>query len=205
MANKNYFACWDTETSAKDPNNAQILSIGCVIIDPKTLDIIPNSEFYSMVQPEDEGKVEAKALEVNKLKLEDLRTAPQATVVLNNFASYLKKYSIGANKWGKVIPTGYNILNYDMIVMERALKVNKLNLDLWHPTHKVDIMTDFFRWFHHDEEITSLSLDSMRDYLGISRSNAHNALGDAMDCGKIWIRLLKLYKSIKVKFKGSFQ
>jgi DNA polymerase III epsilon subunit-like protein len=55
-------------------------------------------------------------------------------------------------------------------------------------------------------EVRSLSLDNMRDYLGLSKDNAHDAIKDVEDCAKILIRFLRLHKNLssKIQFKGAF-
>jgi DNA polymerase III epsilon subunit-like protein len=65
----------------------------------------------------------------------------------------------------------------------------------------------FGMWMSYVSEVKGLSLDSMRDYLGIDKTNAHNALKDVEDCAQILIRFLKLHKKLsqKIKFKDSFK
>jgi hypothetical protein len=50
-------------------------------------------------------------------------------------------------------------------------------------------------------------MDNLRDYLGISKDGAHDALKDVKDSAEILIRFLKLYRNManKVKFKDSFK
>ena len=63
-----------------------------------------------------------------------------------------------------------------------------------------------FYWFEHNNELKSYTLDSLRDYFGISKTGAHDALKDVMDTAQIIIRFLKLHRNLgqKVKFKNSF-
>ena len=39
-----------------------------------------------------------------------------------------------------------------------------------------------FMWTTYISEVKSLSLDNMRDYLGLSKDNAHDAIKDVEDC-----------------------
>jgi DNA polymerase III epsilon subunit-like protein len=61
-------------------------------------------------------------------------------------------------------------------------------------------------WFESVSDIKSLSLDNLRDYLGIDKTNAHDAIKDVKDCAEILIRFLRLHRTLskKIKFKGSF-
>ena len=63
-----------------------------------------------------------------------------------------------------------------------------------------------FFWFESLPEPTSYSMDSLREFFGMSKANAHDALGDCKDTAMLLIRFLRLIRSIseKVKFKGSF-
>lgn len=62
-----------------------------------------------------------------------------------------------------------------------------------------------FYWFE-SFNLKSLSLDNIRDYLGINKDGAHDATKDVEDCAKILIRFLRLHRNLveKIKFKGSF-
>jgi DNA polymerase III epsilon subunit-like protein len=50
-------------------------------------------------------------------------------------------------------------------------------------------------------------MDNLRDYLGISKEGAHDALKDVKDCAEVLIRFMKLHRNLadKVKFKDSFK
>ena len=67
-------------------------------------------------------------------------------------------------------------------------------------------MNLIYYWFFDLEDIKSLSLDNVRDYMGISKDNAHDALKDVKDCAAILLRFLKLHKNLcnKIKFKDAF-
>ena len=68
-------------------------------------------------------------------------------------------------------------------------------------------MNLIFYWFEGIDKIKSYSLDSIRDYLGIDKSGAHDALKDVHDCANILIRFLKLHRNLspKVNFEQSFK
>jgi DNA polymerase III epsilon subunit-like protein len=63
-----------------------------------------------------------------------------------------------------------------------------------------------FYWFENNNDVKSLSLDNLRDYFGISKEGAHDALKDVKDCAQILIRFMKLHRKLgsKIKFKGAF-
>jgi exonuclease I len=70
----------------------------------------------------------------------------------------------------------------------------------------VDAMNLIFYWFENNGDLKSYTLDSVRDYFGISKVGAHDALKDVKDTAEIIIRFMKLHRNLsqKIKFKNSF-
>ena len=58
----------------------------------------------------------------------------------------------------------------------------------------------------NNADIKSLSMDSMRDLLGMDKDNAHDALQDVKDTANILIAFMKLHRrfSPNVKFEKAF-
>ena len=58
----------------------------------------------------------------------------------------------------------------------------------------------------NSNEVTSYSMDNMRDYFGMSKENAHDALKDVEDTAMLLCRFMRLYRrtSSSVRFKGAF-
>ena len=84
------YLMYDTETGSRNPNTTQAIQLACIAIEPRSLEIIPNSEFESLIKPEfDEIKckelgidpLEDQALAVNGKTREELAKAPQLKVV----------------------------------------------------------------------------------------------------------------------------
>lgn len=196
----NNIAVFDFETSSVDPETTQPLSLACVIVEPKGPSIIKDSEFYTLIQPEDESKVEAGALAVNKLTLTELKTAPTLEVAWKSFDTYLQKYRKGKGK-SLMHPGGMNISNFDIPIYNRINE--KLGYkSVFNENKKLDLIDDFFRWFHA-EEIKYINLDAMRKIVGLSTENSHNSLEDVKTCAQFIIKFLKLYRTIRPKFTNS--
>jgi len=109
------------------------------------------------------------------------------------------------------IAAGYNIYRFDLKIINRlSNKYGNVNKEsesnVFFPRDVLDIMNLVYYWFFDLEDIKSLSLDNVRDYLGISKDNAHDALKDVKDCASILLRFLKLHKNLcnKIKFKDAF-
>ncbi len=206
----NTLMCYDIESSSADPHTTQVLSLSAVMIDPRKLEIIPNSEFNSFVKPDDASKVEAGALKVNKLNLDDLMKAPSIENVWRDFVSYTQKYAKTKKAWDLVIPCGANIIGFDNIIMNR-LKERFGTKTLFHPIHFIDTMNIFYLWFENNPEVEKLNMDYLRGYFGMSeesKASAHTSAGDVNDCAQLIIKELKLRRNLQekynIKFKGAF-
>lgn len=216
------------ETDGSDPDSCSPVQIAAVIVDPLRLEIIPDSEFNVTIKPE---KLEADhaytysesdILEFHSkvrgcsqddiLKMWHSYTPQQQSWKL--FLSYLEKYHIRSDKkscFTAPIAAGYNINRFDLRIVERlSRKYNNLNKEgrssLFYPRDVIDVMNVIFYWFESNNELKNYTLDNVRDYLGISKQGAHDALKDVRDTADILIRFLKLHRSLgkKVKFRGSF-
>ena len=72
---------------------------------------------------------------------------------------------------------------------------------------RLDLLYLYDFWFESLTEPKDYKLDTIRDYFGMSKLNAHDAKQDVIDCARILIKFYKLHRSIapKVKFKGCCQ
>lgn len=78
---------------------------------------------------------------------------------------------------------------------------------LFFPRDSVDLLRILWMWTENLPEIKSLSMDSVREWLGISTVGAHNAIKDIQDGAEILIKFLKLHRNFvpKVKFRNAFR
>jgi DNA polymerase III epsilon subunit-like protein len=130
------------------------------------------------------------------------------------FTNYLDKYHSRSSKksqFSAPIAAGYNIHRFDLHIIERlSQKYGNLNKEektsLFYPRDTVDAMNLIFYWFENNGDLKSYTLDSVRDYFGISKVGAHDALKDVKDTAEIIIRFMKLHRNLsqKIKFKNSF-
>jgi hypothetical protein len=80
---------------------------------------------------------------------------------------------------------------------------------LFHPFNNIDVMKEVFSWiYENDKKVTSISMDTMREYLGMPADKAHDAEYDVLQGAEMLVRFLKLKRnimksSIGVKFKGT--
>jgi exonuclease I len=228
MINYNKICVFDFETDGTDPSQCSPVQMAAIMVDPINLSIIPDSEFNIYFKPEvlennDKYTYTTDILDFHaKVKgcaaadiLKSWYQYPKQQHSWNMFTEYLQKYHTRSSKKSQFtapIAAGYNIYRFDLHIVDRLSKkynnVNKENKsDLFYPRDVVDLMNLVFYWFEHNNDIKSYTLDSVRDYFGISKDNAHDAIKDVKDTAEILIRFLKLHRSLsnKIKFKDSFK
>jgi DNA polymerase III epsilon subunit-like protein len=228
MANFQKICVFDLETDGSNPDICSPVQIAAVMVDPVRLEIIKDSEFNIMIKPDalendssynygdsDILDFHAKVRSSTKDKiLASWLEYPKQDHSWNMFVSYLDMYHIrSSNKscFTAPIAAGYNINRFDLRITERlSKKYNNLNKEgrssLFYPRDVIDIMNLVFYWFEGNNELKNYTLDNLRDYLGINKDGAHDALKDVQDSANILIRFLKLHRNMskKIKFKSSF-
>ena len=197
------------------------------MVNPRTLQFIEGSEFNTMMQPVDlhdetyaEEHKDTIAWHggVRKCTSDDIlklwKGAPLQKDAFGDFKEYLLRYHTrgkNQNKFSAPIKAGYNIIRFDNVIMERLCeKYNEMDrgdMKLFHPRDQLDGMMMAYNWFENMEEPKSYSMDSLREFFGMSKDGAHDALQDVRDTGQIITRFMNLHRRFaeKVKFKGSFK
>jgi exonuclease I len=226
----NKICVFDFETDGSNPSVCSPVQLSALMIDSYRLEIIKGSEFNINLKPERlekssdievyndsdildwHGKVKGiDKSEVFKLWLD----YPDQKQSWKQFVGYLDQYHAvngkSKSQFSAPIACGYNILRFDMKIVERlSIKYNNLNKEnytnIFHPRDKIDLMHIAWLWFENNSEVKSLSLDNLRNYLGIDKTNAHDALKDVYDCAELLIRFLRLHRNLakKIQFKDSF-
>lgn len=220
---------FDFETDGSDPEKCSPVQLAAVIVDPLKLQIIDGSEFNIYCKPEvmesdpnyeyttDIIDFHSRVKGCSKEEVyKQWKEYPSQKLAWDSFVSYLDKYHCGGRKKKNIftapIAAGYNIHRFDLKIINRLSQKyktvdNKENISsLFYPRDVLDIMNLFFYWFENSTDLKSYSLDTVRDYLGISKDGAHDALKDVRDCANILIRFLRLHRRLatKINFRGSF-
>jgi len=224
MINNNNICVFDLETLGTDIKVDEVTQIACVMIDPRTLKVIPNSQFSSLIRPIDTmsgtpSQIEQKwfkarsAMNITGQKRDELEKAPLPEHVWKAFAAHVKRYnSGGTGPTARPIPSGHNIINFDLPLVERYCKKYKMvgedgRPKIFNPRTTLDTLHICFMWFENMVEPERLSMDILRDYFGISKQGSHEAQNDVSVAAELIIRFLKVYRRYapKVGFKGSFK
>lgn len=227
MINYNKICVFDFETDGKDSKVCSPIQIAAVIIDPILLEIVDGSEFNINFKPEvleqsEDYEYKTDILDFHaKVKgtvkeniLAEWKKYPKQEHSWKMFTNYLNKYHTRTSKksqFSAPIAAGYNIYRFDLNIINRlSAKYGNINKEgtseLFYPRDTIDVLNLIFYWFEQNKELTSYTLDNLREYFGIDKTGAHDALKDVKDTAEILIRFMKLHRNVakKVKFKGSF-
>lgn len=207
MINKNVFIMYDYETGSRNPATTQPVQIAAIAIDPRNLTIIEDSEFESLIRPEfDNDKcielkidpIEQQALDVNGKTVEMLKDAPGVKSVWESFCKYAMNFNPSGKKWDCPILVGFNNLGFDDVITKRLAKefgpydASRDACPLFHPVWKIDVIQMLFPWFESNYDIKSMSMDSLREYFGMDKDGAHDALVDVKQQAQIFCQLMKI-------------
>jgi len=228
MPNLQKICVFDLETDGSNPDKCSPVQIAAVMIDPIKLDIISSSEFNITLKPEqlsDNPNYDYSDSDVLDFHAK-VRSSTKADILKEwhsfqkqdhgwkLFTSYLEMYHSRSERkscFSAPIAAGYNINRFDLRIIDRlSQKYNNLNKEgrtsLFYPRDVIDLMNVVFYWFENNSELKNYTLDTLRDYMGISKEGAHDALKDVKDTANILIRFMKLHRNLsnKIKFKGSF-
>ena len=218
MNNSNY-AVFDLETTGKNPNTCQPIQLACTMVDGRRLEII--DKFNNYIKPIfDEEKCKELGItpfshEITALTgitKEELEDKPDIKVVWSRFCEFINTHNYTKKRWDAPIRAGYNIIQYDNIIVKRLCKEygpwdeEYQNDALFHPLHNFDIMNIMFYWTEDMYDIRSISLDSIRNWMGMDSSKAHRADFDVEQEAALLIKFLKFSRNVapKTKFKGAF-
>lgn len=226
--NYNKICVFDFETDGTDTSECSPVQIAAVMVDPINLDIIPDSEFNCNFKPEvlekdsnyeyttDILDFHAKVKGCSKDDvLSEWKTYPKQEIAWKMFVDYLDKYHTRTTKksqFSAPIAAGYNIYRFDLPLVERLSKKYKNTnkegkSNIFYPRDVADVINLVYYWFNHNNELKSYTLDTLRDYLGITKDGAHDAIKDVKDTAEILVRFMKLHRNLsnKIQFKGAFK
>jgi DNA polymerase III epsilon subunit-like protein len=208
MANRDIIV-FDFETGSRNPHKTQPTQIAAMALDGRSLK--PKGTFNSEIRPilDDEkaiaaglDPIEDEALKITGKNREALAKAPQLKTVWKKFIGFVDKYNWKSTQWFAPIPAGWNIIGFDMVIINRLCKeYGPFNKDrgqqkLFHAIFKIDMMDNYFMWTEADPSVKSISMDATRERMGMSKENAHDALQDVKDTANIMIKFMKTHRAV---------
>ena len=208
MSYRDYIV-FDFETGSRNPNKTQPTQIAALALDGRNFKL--KGPFNSEIRPilDDEKAIELgldpledEALRITGKTREALAKAPLPKGVWKKFCSFVNKYNWKGTQFFAPIPAGFNIIGFDMIIVNRLCKEygpfdsDRQQNKLFNKIYKVDMMDNMFMWTEGDPSIRSISMDSLRDRMGLSKENAHDALQDVKDTANIMIKFMKTHRAV---------
>ena len=208
MANRDYIV-FDFETGSRNPTRTQPTQIAALALDGRNLAV--KGSFNSEIKPilDDEKAIKAGfdpiedgALRVTNKTREALAKAPALKSVWNKFTKFVDQYNWKGEPFFAPIPVGYNIIGFDMIIINRLCREfgqwdkTREQQKLFSKVYKIDLMDNMFMWTEGDPSVRSISMDTLRERMGLSTENAHDALQDVKDTANIFIKLLKTHRAV---------
>jgi len=208
MANRDYII-FDFETGSRNPHRTQPTQIAAIALDGRSLTM--KGQFNSEIKPifdEDKARaagfdpIEDEALKITKKTREQLELAPSLKSVWTKFTKFVDQYNWKGDAFYNPIPVGFNILGFDMHIINRLCKEfgpwdkEREQQKLFSRVYKIDIMDSIFAWTESDPSVRSISMDSLRERMGLSFDNAHDALQDVKDEANIFIKLMKTHRAV---------
>ena len=208
------FIVFDFETGSRNPHKTQPTQIAAIALDGRNFK--PKGTFNSEIRPilNDEkaiaaglDPVEEEALKITGKTRKALARAPLPKTVWKKFTNFVNQYNWKGTPWFAPIPAGFNIIGFDMIILNRLCEQygpydkERGQQKLFNKIYKVDMMDNMFMWTEGDPAIKSISMDSIRERMGLSTENAHDALQDVKDTANIMIKFMKTHRSVYRKLK----
>tara|TARA_B100001123_G_C15341726_1_gene1035262 strand:- start:2981 stop:3658 length:678 start_codon:yes stop_codon:yes gene_type:complete len=208
MANRDIIV-FDFETGSRNPVTTQPTQLAALALDGRNFKL--KGTFNSEMKPilDDEKAIslgldplEDEALRITGKNREDLAKAPSPKAVWKKFVKFVEQYNWKGTQWFAPIPAGFNIIGFDMVIINRLCKAygpwdkDSQKQKLFHKIYKIDMMDNMFMWTEGDPSVKSISMDSLRERMGLSKDNAHDALQDVKDTANIMIKFMKTHRSV---------
>lgn len=208
MANRDYII-FDFETGSRNPHKTQPTQIAAIALDGRNFAL--KGTFNSEIQPIlDDQKaiengldpIEDEALKITHKTREALANAPSLKSVWDKFTKFVSQYNWKGDTFFNPIPVGFNIIGFDMIIINRLCEQfgpwdkERQQQKLFSKVYKFDIMDNIFAWTESDPSVKSISMDSLRERMSLSKENAHDALQDVKDSANIFIKLMKTHRAV---------
>ncbi len=201
--------CFDFETGSRNPHKTQPTQLAALALDGRNFKLKGtfNSEIRPILNDEEAIKagldpIQEEALKITRKTREGLQKAPQLKTVWKKFVTFVEQYNWQGTSFFAPIPAGFNIISFDMVIINRLCQQfgpfddKTQRQKLFHQIYKIDVMDNVFMWTEGDPSIKSISMDSIRDRMGISKDNAHDALQDVKDTANIMIKFMKTHRAV---------
>ena len=193
-----HIVVYDLETTGKDATKVFPIQFAALPIDGVSLKIREGDFFNQMCKPPDFEEMVKYKNDPEKESLwkfhaehrgctieqviELVSTAPLMSTVFDQFQQYIAQFK---SKAGQPELGGFNIMNYDNVIINRLLDGKKGS---WNPIFFYDAMQLCKTWLRA-AKMRYLNLDALREHFGLPKGG-HEALKDCKDTAIILTRFL---------------
>lgn len=213
---------YDLETTGLDTGKVFPIQFAALPVDGVTLKIKEDNVFNQMCRPPDfddmvkfkdeSGNItdtskyglwkfhaEHRGVTIEQV-IDLVAGSPPMNLIFEQFKQFISSFSI---KGEKPVLAGFNIVNYDNIIINRLLEGKK---GPWNPIYFLDTMQLCYTWLR-SKGMRSMSLDTLRGYFGLSKGG-HEALKDCKDTALILTRFLNFQQQLAISknyFENTFK
>ena len=200
---------YDFETTNKNPHKCQATQLAGLAIDPRTFRLKGtfNSEIWAEM---DDDKAIAlgfdptaeEALMKTRKTREMISAAPPLRGVWDKWCNFVNKHNWKGTSYFAPIRCGYNILQFDDIILNKMAKVlgpwdkDYHRNTLFNTAFKFDLMDNMWAWTEGDPSVKSISMDNLRIRMNLKSTMAHDALQDVKDTANIMIKMMKTHRAV---------
>lgn len=191
---------FDFETGGLDPNFHEAIQIAGKAYKFATLEPYDDGEFVSLMKPLHPERLQEDALRVNKKTKDELLAAPDQGVVWNKFVEFVNKWNPKGNGYTAPIAAGKNIRKFDLRFAQVLTKLHcpkKEKTVLFSPKWDIDLEDFLLGWHYGNPDLPDMKMDTVREYFGLSREGAHDALVDVRQTGTLIMRFLRMQRQYR--------
>lgn len=211
-----YIIVFDFETDGLDTASCNPCQVAAIAVDLRNLQVVEDSEFNAYICPDDVDEPNYIKDHYRTLKfhadlqkttienvLKDWRSKGiKEKVAWTSFVDYCKKYRMGAKNGQLPVAGGQNIVNFDLPIAARLCEKHKVGFP-FPKRDTFDLLNITPMWFlFSTSPPENYKLDTLRDYFGMSKEGAHDALTDVRQCAELIIKFLRLYKNITPRIEA---
>ena len=175
---------FDFETCSKYKDTTEITQIAAEALNPRTLHVVDTFNSESKVL--DTNLIQQDALDITGKTREGIAAAPHPEIVWKQFSEFCYDHNTSKTKttYQAPIPAGYNILGFDMPILERYSKkygtIDKKSgtQNLFNSFEKIDLCDWLFPWLENTNDLPDRKFDTIRKWMGLSAEGAHDAMID---------------------------
>lgn len=195
--NNKMMAVMDTETTGLDPNFHEMVQLCIIPLDANFNPLKGVIPFYVNLKPNFPERVDAKALEVNKMDMAKIMTEGfDRDKAIDMLIEWYKKLGIRGNAYGnpnKIMPLGQNY-QFDKAFIQAWLGVELYN-ELFDYHYRDTMCSALYlndRAGMRAEKVPfpKVNLQYLATTLGIKSERAHDALSDCLVTAEVYKKLM---------------